>query len=499
MREHNHRAGLVRHILCTLLGCHVALAGMLTDGLAQDAAPPRYLGANDCRSCHALTHDSPHRHSAWVEQDEYLIWQARDRHSRAFDSLLPTGDPTAAIDQMQERLEIEAAEDQRCLACHAPLSQVSSLATDPTLMKQHGVSCEACHGPSEHWSTPHRFIDWRARSRDEKAGFGMWDLRDPLTKAQVCTSCHVGDAAAGRFVTHEMYAAGHPPLQGIEIVGYAKSMPPHWTSLGDKAAELTRTLPTYDTDELVDAKAALLGNAVAFQQLMKLIAQDAEKTVQEGDANVTLPGREFALYDCRACHHALERSDTSWRQHSAHVSRIPGRPRAPMWAYALLQVASQVVPGERAGANETVIDLVAAHLTQPFGSPQQLQLAASHADRWCEELIAELDLVHWSATAGDADRILESISRVANQQVIAFDTARQLGWALDTLPWTPNADSTLDPDAVSESWDQMLGLYRPENAGPEFRLRDHAIEAERVYWPAEFHRAIEVRIRSQRP
>jgi hypothetical protein len=33
-----------------------------------------------------------------------------------------------------------------------------------------------------------------------------------------CTSCHVGREADGRFVTHEMYAAGHPPLPPLEIL-----------------------------------------------------------------------------------------------------------------------------------------------------------------------------------------------------------------------------------------------------------------------------------------
>ena len=36
----------------------------------------------------------------------------------------------------------------------------------------------------------------------------------------MCLSCHLGNAREGRVVTHEMYAAGHPPLPGFEHMGH---------------------------------------------------------------------------------------------------------------------------------------------------------------------------------------------------------------------------------------------------------------------------------------
>ena len=35
------------------------------------------------------------------------------------------------------------------------------------------------------------------------------------------------------MVTHEMYAAGHPPLPGFEIATFCSQMPPHWESAAE--------------------------------------------------------------------------------------------------------------------------------------------------------------------------------------------------------------------------------------------------------------------------
>src|SRR5207248_334113 len=38
----------------------------------------------------------------------------------------------------------------------------------------------------------------------------------------------------GKIVTHEMYAAGHPPLPGIEIATFGDALPRHWETLTEK-------------------------------------------------------------------------------------------------------------------------------------------------------------------------------------------------------------------------------------------------------------------------
>ena len=66
------------------------------------------------------------------------------------------------------------------------------------------------------------------RRRPEKSAKGLWDIRDPEVRAQRCASCHVGNAAEGKFVTHAMYAAGHPPLPPLEVMTFSRDQPMHY-------------------------------------------------------------------------------------------------------------------------------------------------------------------------------------------------------------------------------------------------------------------------------
>src|SRR5690606_29164512 len=133
-----------------------------------------------------------------------------------------------------------------CLACHSgfPLHDVEIKGglIDPSLTKDShnrlvwGVSCEACHGASRDgqvegrhfpgWLEHHRKPGWVNKPAKEKQEeFGYYDIRSPLAKARMCVSCHVGNAEEGRVVTHEMYAAGHPPLPNFELETFLQQMP----------------------------------------------------------------------------------------------------------------------------------------------------------------------------------------------------------------------------------------------------------------------------------
>ena len=283
------------------------------------------------------------------------------------------------------------------------------------------------------------------------------------------------------LVTHAMYAAGHPPLAGFEAVGYSQSMPPHWTPLRDKSAELTRGLPHYDPDELIDTKAALLGNAAAFQQVMRLIVDNAE-TALNAAPGLSARQPEFALYDCHACHHALARSENSWRQKPGYTLHFPGRPRAPRWTFALLHVAAQLALPQTATTDASLADLETAYAIQPFGQPRQLRDSARAAEAWCAELIDALQNASFSRNAPDADRLIELIAAAAAGP-LDYDTARQLAWTLDVLA----AEQAARPlDTSMSAWDELLGLYRPLDAPSGFRLRDLAHQHRRQFDPASF-------------
>jgi hypothetical protein len=59
----------------------------------------------------------------------------------------------------------------------------------------------------------------------------MRDLRNPGKRAEWCMSCHVGNAAEGKVVTHAMYAATHPVLRGFDLASFSKNLPQHWWNL----------------------------------------------------------------------------------------------------------------------------------------------------------------------------------------------------------------------------------------------------------------------------
>jgi hypothetical protein len=65
------------------------------------------------------------------------------------------------------------------------------------------------------------------------AEYGERDMRDPAARAERCAACHVGNAAEGRFVTHAMYAAGHPPLPPLEVMTFSRDPPMHTTYARD--------------------------------------------------------------------------------------------------------------------------------------------------------------------------------------------------------------------------------------------------------------------------
>ena len=55
----------------------------------------------------------------------------------------------------------------------------------------------------------------------------------PSNAHKLCLSCHVGNAAQGKVITHAMYAAGHPPLPAMDIATFALNQPQHWRDAAD--------------------------------------------------------------------------------------------------------------------------------------------------------------------------------------------------------------------------------------------------------------------------
>ncbi len=196
-------------------------------GLAGTGQPPpfnlpRTTGAASCKDCHTVPTVERGASLPFVMLTEYSIWKTQDKHAQAYAVL------KGELGQQMGRLLKADVLDPKtgCLNCHAmnSLAQGGAEQFNPT----DGVSCGGCHGPSEKWLEAHKNPAWRKKTPQEKAELGMTDLRNPHTRADLCMSCHVGNATQGKVVTHPMFAAGHPPLPPIEVASFSKNEPQHW-------------------------------------------------------------------------------------------------------------------------------------------------------------------------------------------------------------------------------------------------------------------------------
>ena len=112
---------------------------------------------------------------------------------------------TAGGKQMAKLLGYDVTKADACLACHAAVVKDDKL-KDPTFKIQEGVNCVVCHGPYGEWVDAHASTlgkkreDFRKKSRTVKEHeYGMTDLWDPLKRAELCASCHVGNAKEGKL------------------------------------------------------------------------------------------------------------------------------------------------------------------------------------------------------------------------------------------------------------------------------------------------------------
>jgi hypothetical protein len=426
--------------------------------------------------------------------NESQIWSLHDRHSRAFKLL-----QCERGQAIGRRLGWDVTHDQRCLSCHADWRSDRSDPGEEILSE--GVACEACHGPSSRYINDHSLPKWRQVPLAERSElYGMVMLRDPAESAKVCLSCHIGSAKQGKIITHEMYAAGHPPLPSFELVDFSQSMK-HWEQIPDQLtrlehdappnAEKTRRDLTFLQEQLGEdkntvpaLKTVLYGAVFTLRQSVQLLADEAggnvhrpaqvktEKT-SSSDATATWP--EFALYDCAMCHHDLRYP--AWRQTRAEGGS-PGRPQIPRWPQALVSVAIDQV----AGSNQTtavnmkhdfatlLADLDAPFLKQPFGNPADIAEPATKLTAFLDGLLAQMK--HLPYDRQEAVEALRQLCNAALEKARDYDSARQIAWAFESVyrglqPNDDNANANygkIDHELSSLNTELRLSLHplRPD-------------------------------------
>ena len=281
-------------------GCKVALALLATTFFnfapAQQVidGPPKYLGVVTCAgsTCHGAGHAVG---DARISQTEFLSWHRDDAHSKAYRVLIEDKGQRIA-----RNLGIEnAANAPECLACHATF--VPADVRGKRFQLSDGVGCESCHGPASKWLGQH--VTGEA-SREDNIKAGMYRTEEPVARASLCLSCHLG--SQDKFANHRLLGAGHPRLS-FELDTYTLLQPAHYRVDADYRER--KHLASH-------VQVWAVGQTAAATRTFELFTSDkwASKTA--------LP--EFAFFDCHACHHPM--SEPRWAPR-ATSGLPPGVPR----------------------------------------------------------------------------------------------------------------------------------------------------------------------------
>jgi len=411
-----------------------------------------YLGVRKCILCHDRKSRSGQLEATdkefgfvdFVNLTEFHTWHENDRHAQAYKVLEDN-----LGKQMGRVLGLDVTKSERCLTCHGTWGKDFRPSNQEL---QLGVSCESCHGPSRRWFIPHMDPPWRARSSQEKESLGMIDVRNPANRARQCYSCHLGSAAEGKVVTHAMYAAGHPPLSGVEMGTLLGKVPAHWTAISQKSDAIKKLLQ-YDPNEKSQTKSVVLGGVVALREAVTFFAGRAGTGRQENLEP------DFADYNCYACHHDLKK--LSWRQRRGY-RYTPGYPDLREWPEALIKIGIFQVSNDSASYQkkkrefrEKLVKLHAAVNSRPFGdpgrigSPNDRSAVSGELIAWLDRLIAELASSRYDQSA--AVRTLQKLSTPVDPDDSPYDaypdydSARQVAWAMI------NVYGDLDPKPAKDT------------------------------------------------
>lgn len=401
-----------------LVGQEAGVAPAIAD---RGAAPPpgevqkfKYRTAADCLRCHEEPSPVDLRQGVTdrIHMTEGSVWSEQDKHSQAY-AVLENGRSQRMGKLLGKNVLFQ---ETGCVACH------TTNIDDTAWLEQHaaaidqgrseGVACESCHGASSEWYDMHTLGSWRELTDQQKASHGFTQLKDPVVRAEVCLSCHIGDAKRGRVITHEMYAAGHPPLSGFEPESAADRMPRHWRYAYEKPGAAA------EDDPYVRARYALVASIVGMRMAVDLAA---------GEDSGARPWPELARLDCYDCHHELQAD--SWRQHRPGGARA-GRAELELGSVSLLAIAVWAVDGKD-GENE--LQAAIERLRRPFeknvfGDAEQLRAAAPEVVAWCRGVEESLRTYELHGMRG-----LEVINGFFNIGDHDYDSARQSGGAASLI------------------------------------------------------------------
>jgi hypothetical protein len=278
-------------VTCSLIGCsqpsepfpvRATSVALQTEQTVEEIGW-RLTGVGSCTASGCHGNGKAHE----IVGSEYNIWISADPHAQAFSVLYDDRSlkMVQSLDGQKFNPAVPPYKDQRCLTCHS--TTFASAVESAGEVVSDGVGCEACHGPAEGYLAEHYLPAFDAAARER---LGLWDTKDLYSRAQVCTSCHVG--SPGREVNHDLIAAGHPRLQ-FEMGTYLQALPKHW----DERADRERAGGNFEF--LTWALGQTATSRAAVRQL-------------EHRATSGIIWPELSEWSCGACHHDL--LDTASRQ-----------------------------------------------------------------------------------------------------------------------------------------------------------------------------------------
>jgi hypothetical protein len=432
---------------------------------------PLFLGATMCTECHTEPRDRSIR--TLCQCTEFVTWATKDKHRDAYNVLL--GERAR---QMGKLLQVrDVTQWDACLACHSVVLPENNRA-HKSFRREEGITCVLCHGAYEDWYDPHgsrlRRDEWRSWSRlDKEKRYGLKDLWDPVQRATLCVSCHVGNAAEGKFVTHAMYAAGHPPLPGFEPAYFSNAMR-HWQTLREKDADIQKILH-YDGKDREQTKLVLVGAAVTLAESMKLLAEQCRVSARA--APPEHGGLDLANFDCYACHHDLKADRR--RQRDGFAGK-PGRVPLRRWPTVLVRLAIRHA-AEGPAQVQTLTAELEEHLHQvqagfsarPYGQLARIAPAAEALGQWAERLAGLVN--HKTCDQAAGRRLLAELPSLYTNEVLDYDSARQIAWALQVLYKELAARPNAEVDTVLDSLNRSLQLDLPAERGQSEDQREQAV------------------------
>ena len=390
-------------------------AFLLASGAAGSPAtdsnePVKYIGPGSCAatSCHGSVKPVA---GSRVLQNEYSTWILQDKHSRAYQAL--TGDIGERMVRIL-KLGAKAEDSAKCLACHA-LYTTPEQRGRPFEISE-GVSCESCHGPASAWLGPHTTRDW---PHEKSVALGMRDTRNVIQRAGLCLECHLG--TTGKFVDHEMIAAGHPDLY-FELDSFSAVMPRHWKVPRESAPGKPVEDPAW-----AGVRDWATGQAVQLRASMDRLAWRANN--QRADKKDIWP--EYSELSCFACHHSLGPAKDSWRQEHGYEGRRPGDPPWNSSRYAVFRHFAKQIDSASAQELDRHLLIVSTQMSKLNPDRAVVANAALAAAPLAQQIADRLATMQYDQAitlrmlqriSDDAENIAISDERAAEQAAMALDS-----------------------------------------------------------------------------